>query len=278
MRAAHDLGLQVAGIELCTFGEETAVVVERFDRTNEFGAAWVSGLPPRRVHQEDMCQALGLARALKYQADGGPSVGDIANLLEQVVVPRRLEQARRRFAEATVFNWLTAGTDAHAKNYALIHVGGTTVLAPLYDLMSAALVMEEREAYYQGKLAMKLGGQYGIRRMAGVRWRKLLPSSPSIRAGWSSARGRCRRRPTSVRRRGRRGGSRDRCGCRSAVQGRHRGPGRTAQAELTGGRSPVSAPADRSGSMPHRPAPVTSPCGRRAHGEPVRRRCASVAA
>lgn len=183
MRAAHNLGLQVAGIELCRFGEETAVVVERFDRTNESGAARASALPPRRVHQEDMCQALGLSRALKYQADGGPSVGDIANLLEQVVVPRRLEQARRRFAEATVFNWLTAGTDAHAKNYALIHVGGTTALAPLYDLMSAALVMEEREAYYQGKLAMKLGGQYGIRRIG---WREVEKSAAELAVdpGW----------------------------------------------------------------------------------------------
>lgn len=183
MRAAHNLGLQVASIELCRFGEETAVVVERFDRTNESGAAWASGLRPRRVHQEDMCQALGLSRALKYQADGGPSVGDIANLLERVVVPRRLEQARRRFAEATVFNWLTAGTDAHAKNYALIHVGGTTALAPLYDLMSAALVMEEREAYYQGKLAMKLGGQYGIRRIG---WREVEKAAAELAVdqGW----------------------------------------------------------------------------------------------
>jgi serine/threonine-protein kinase HipA len=170
MRAAHKLGLQTAGIELCAFGEELAVVVERFDRTDESGAGWASGLPPRRVHQEDMCQALGLPRTLKYQADGGPSAGDIAGLLGRVVTPRRSEQVRQRFAEATVFNWLTAGTDAHAKNYALIHVRGSAILAPLYDLMSAALVMDEREVFYQGKLAMKLGGEYGIRRIG---WREL---------------------------------------------------------------------------------------------------------
>lgn len=90
--------------------------------------------------------------------------------LERVVPPRRLERARRRFAEATVFNWLTAGTDAHAKDYALIHIGGTTALAPLYDLMSAALVMDERDVFYQGKFAMKLGGHYGIRRIG---WREV---------------------------------------------------------------------------------------------------------
>jgi serine/threonine-protein kinase HipA len=169
MRAARRLGLLVAETELCQFGDELAVVVERFDRTDSAGAA-PSGAVPRRVHQEDMCQALGLPRTLKYQADGGPSVADVAALLGRVVVPRRLERARQRFAEATVFNWLTAGTDAHAKNYALIHVGGITALAPLYDLMSAALVMDEREVFYQGRLAMKLGGEYRVRRIG---WREV---------------------------------------------------------------------------------------------------------
>ncbi|MEU4360838.1 type II toxin-antitoxin system HipA family toxin [Promicromonospora sp. NPDC023987] len=170
MRAARKLGLQVAEIELCRFGQELAVVVERFDRSGESGPGYASGLAPRRVHQEDMCQALGLPRTLKYQADGGPSVGDISALLGRVIPPRRLERARHGFAEATVFNWLTAGTDAHAKNYALIHVGGSSALAPLYDLMSAALVMDEQEVFYRGKLAMKLGGQYGIRQ---VGWRQV---------------------------------------------------------------------------------------------------------
>lgn len=62
-----------------------------------------------------------------------------------------------------MFNWLVAGTDAHAKNYALLHVGPRTTMAPLYDLMSAALVLPEREVHHQGKLAMKLGGEYRLR-------------------------------------------------------------------------------------------------------------------
>lgn len=169
MQAARKLGLLSAEVELREFGDELAVVVERFDRTG-WEAARLSSTAPRRIHQEDMCQALGLPRTLKYQADGGPSAGEVAALLGRVVAPRRLERARERFAEATVFNWLTAGTDAHAKNYALIHVGGTTALAPLYDLMSAALVMGEQEVFYRGRLAMKLGGEYGIRRIG---WRQV---------------------------------------------------------------------------------------------------------
>ncbi|MGW2094758.1 type II toxin-antitoxin system HipA family toxin [Promicromonospora sukumoe] len=169
MRAARTLGLLVAEVELCEFGDELAVVVERFDRS-DWRAAQALERAPHRIHQEDMCQALGLPRTLKYQADGGPSAADVAALLGRVVAPRRLERSRQRFAEAAVFNWLIAGTDAHAKNYGLLHAGGATALAPLYDLMSAALVMDEQEVFYRGRLAMKLGGEYGIRRIG---WRQV---------------------------------------------------------------------------------------------------------
>lgn len=156
MRAARSLGLTVAPIEIVRFGDEVAVVVTRFDR---LGAD--AGI--RRIHQEDMCQALGLWRASKYQSDGGPSVADIAGLLSNVTDRRDLDSSRRLFARANIFNWLVAGTDAHAKNYALLHVGPRTAMAPLYDLMSSALVLPEREVHHQGKLAMKLGGEYRLR-------------------------------------------------------------------------------------------------------------------
>ena len=37
-----------------------------------------------------------------------------------------------------IFNWLIAGTDAHAKNFSLLIAPGPQIrLAPLYDLASA---------------------------------------------------------------------------------------------------------------------------------------------
>lgn len=184
MRAAAHLGLQVAGVELMRFEDQSAVVVERFDRRSAPGA-W----PPDRVHQEDFCQALGLSRFQKYQADGGPAPADIAGTLGEVISARRIEAARRALADATLFNWLVAGTDAHAKNFALVHIGGASALAPLYDLMSAVLVLDSREVFYKGKLAMKIGGEYGLRRIG---WHQIEKAADELQVDkdWLLERGR----------------------------------------------------------------------------------------
>lgn len=184
MRAAAHLGLRTAHVELARFEDQSAVVVERFDRRRETGT-W----PPARVHQEDFCQALGLSRHQKYQADGGPTLTDISETLDRVIRPRRVEAARRALAEATLFNWLVAGTDAHAKNFALVHVGGVSALAPLYDLMSAALVLDEREVCYKGKLAMKIAGRYDLRRIG---WPEIEKSAVELQVDseWIVERGR----------------------------------------------------------------------------------------
>lgn len=60
-----------------------------------------------------------------------------------------------RFAEALVWNWLIAGTDAHAKNYSVLLAGGQVRLAPLYDIASALPYAHERDV----RMAMKLGGE-----------------------------------------------------------------------------------------------------------------------
>ena len=46
----------------------------------------------QRVHQEDMCQALGLMPGAKYQQDGGPGIPDIVALIRRV----EFETRRRR--------------------------------------------------------------------------------------------------------------------------------------------------------------------------------------
>ena len=62
------------------------------------------------------------------------------NAFERVAAPLRnampaseSERAVRRFADALIWNWLIAGTDAHAKNYSLLLAGDQVRLAPLYD-------------------------------------------------------------------------------------------------------------------------------------------------
>ena len=157
MRAAWHLGLLVARTEIARFGEQTAVVVERFDRYTD------SAGHVERLHQEDLCQAFGISRARKYQSDGGPNVSDVGTLIESHVDPRDRNDSREMFGKALIFNWLAAGTDAHAKNFALLHLGPRVRMAPLYDLTSAALLVSPSEVQHEGKLAMKLGSEYRLK-------------------------------------------------------------------------------------------------------------------
>jgi serine/threonine-protein kinase HipA len=86
--------------------------VERYDRF-PVGDGTVS-----RVHQEDMCQALGLSPAVKYQSEGGPSPEQIITLLRRAITPQVIAETEvGRFVDGLALNWLIAGTDAHAKNY-----------------------------------------------------------------------------------------------------------------------------------------------------------------
>jgi serine/threonine-protein kinase HipA len=76
------------------------------------------------------------------------------------------------FVSALAYNWLIAGTDAHAKNYSLLHgAAGALRLAPLYDLASA--LPYERIDQRRIKLAMKIGGEYRVRDVAARHFRKL---------------------------------------------------------------------------------------------------------
>jgi serine/threonine-protein kinase HipA len=144
--------------------DQTYIVVERYDR-----------LPPpagspfvQRIHQEDLCQALGLMPGNKYQEDGGPGIAQIVTLIRRVSSAPDADVDR--FLQANMFNWLIGGTDAHAKNYSLLIGAGDEIrLAPLYDLSSQLPYAELIEQ----RVSMKIGDHYDIRRVGLADWRKL---------------------------------------------------------------------------------------------------------
>jgi serine/threonine-protein kinase HipA len=150
--AAGRAGLVVARTRVTWFGEESAIVVERYDRRRADGKLV-------RIHQEDMAQAIGVHPARKYQSEGGPGPRELARLMRDVMPPRVADDAVWRFFDALAWNWLIAGTDAHAKNYSLMLSGGDVRLAPLYDVASALPYgTHERKL----RFAMKIGGDYGV--------------------------------------------------------------------------------------------------------------------
>src|SRR5690606_23377918 len=103
------LGLVVADdfVTTTTRGDHAFVSV-RYDRA-EIDGRW------RRRHQEDLCQALTIPPEKKYQADGGPGIATIAQLLSSNPDAADARDNARRFFDAIVFNVAALGTDAHAK-------------------------------------------------------------------------------------------------------------------------------------------------------------------
>jgi len=75
------------------------------------------------------------------------------------------------FIDALGFNWLIAGTDAHAKNYSLLLAGGPHVrLAPFYDI--ASILPYDHVDMHKIKLAMKIGGEYKLSQIGLRQWQK----------------------------------------------------------------------------------------------------------
>lgn len=129
MRAARVVGLDAAYTEYTSFRSQDAIVVTRFDRASADGDQVV------RLHQEDLCQALGVVE--KYESEGGPSALDIVRMLREV--SETSGAARRnvgRFVDGLIYNTVIGAPDAHARNYAVLLDGDSVNLAPIYDVAS----------------------------------------------------------------------------------------------------------------------------------------------
>jgi serine/threonine-protein kinase HipA len=140
MRLAKHLGLSVASVETILVDRRPVLVVERYDRAVDPDGA------VHRVHQEDLCQALGLAPDRKYEQDAGPTLARIAGILQDVAEPTASEVLLR----AVTLNVAIGNCDAHGKNFSLVHTeAGALRLAPLYDLLSTRLYpLDETLAMY----------------------------------------------------------------------------------------------------------------------------------
>ena len=158
---ARNLGLPAAQSKVRRFKDEVAIVVERYDRQQK-------GNDIIRVHQEDTCQALGIMPTKKYQNEGGPSPANIIDLLRTYSTDRDADLDT--FVTALGFNWLIAGTDAHAKNYSLLLSGPDVRLAPLYDI--ASILPYDEVDLRKAKLAMKIGGEYKVELIGLRQWQK----------------------------------------------------------------------------------------------------------
>jgi len=146
-------GLPVPSVNIERFEDIKVLVVERFDRELAEDKSWIIRLPT-----EDMCQANGIAAALKYENDGGPGIASIMGLLKSSLHP---EDDRKQFMRRVFLFWLLGAIDGHAKNFSIfLQQGGRFELTPIYDVISAYPLARKRQLdFHKMNMAMALHGK-----------------------------------------------------------------------------------------------------------------------
>ncbi len=136
LQLARAANIPAANSEVSTIGGIDCIIVERFDRTDIHGY-------PKRLHQEDACQALGFdlegkdPRA-KYESHGGLTLKQVASILLSRASDRQTELLG--LLDQITFTVAIGNADHHAKNISFMHLNPDTVtLAPLYDTVPTAL-------------------------------------------------------------------------------------------------------------------------------------------
>jgi len=106
------------------------LVVHRYDREPD------ADLEHRRIHQEDLCMALGVRPSEKYATShrSKTSLSHLASVVyENSATP---EEDMQAFVTILVVNVAIGNADAHARNISLLHLpDGSVRLAPAYDVI-----------------------------------------------------------------------------------------------------------------------------------------------
>lgn len=141
---ARACGLDAAEATIGVAGQRRYLLVKRYDRfTDPQGEI-------RRLHQEDLCQLTGHFPSQKYERSStgrGVTMKMMFDAVSDLVSPGE----RLKLLDAVIFNVLICNSNSHAKNYSiLIGAGGSAKMAPLYDLMCAAVYGQVDQSLPQG--------------------------------------------------------------------------------------------------------------------------------
>jgi serine/threonine-protein kinase HipA len=158
---AREIGLPTTRSQVLRFEDQIAIVSDRYDRVR------INGIV-HRLHQEDLCQALGCPPTMKYQNEGGPGPQAMVEVIR--TYSSEPQEDAWTLARALMLNWIIGGTDAHSKNFSmLIGQAGRARLAPLYDVASALPYNFDPRKL---RLATKVGGNYLLDDIGPRQWRK----------------------------------------------------------------------------------------------------------
>ena len=132
MRLAAELKVPAPEVNLLHL-PEPLYVIERFDRERT-STATSPEETIRRLHQIDLCQALGVSPSKKYESEGGLGLQHLFELIGSPFIDRPIVAANAAL-QWVAFNYLIGNLDAHAKNIAFLMRGQKAVVAPFYDML-----------------------------------------------------------------------------------------------------------------------------------------------
>ncbi|MGL3807309.1 HipA domain-containing protein [Paeniglutamicibacter sp. R2-26] len=150
LELARTVGVEASRSSVMEFGGQPVFAVERWDRARGV-----------RLPAEDMNQALGLPTDGKYDVEAP----QVARLLGN-------HGLGLQFVRQLAFNVSLGNTDAHVKNYSLLHASGRTQLAPLYDTVPVHLW-----PHYDTRYAMAVGTARLPAQLTEANWRRFAAAS-----------------------------------------------------------------------------------------------------
>jgi len=130
--------------------------VRRYDRIETGGSV-------NKLHQIDLCQALGVPPSKKYESDGGLGLQELLSLLGGSLMERPI-LAIHTALQWLIFNYLIGNLDAHAKNIAFLLQSPKARVAPLYDLLSVEVYLPRQP------MAMTIAGENKPGWIEGIHW------------------------------------------------------------------------------------------------------------
>lgn len=156
--AAARMGLAVATSSFVAFEDQWAIVSQRYDRQVTDGRI-------TRLHQEDFCQAVGRMPDRKYESRGGPTLREMAQVVERHASDRA--EARHALADFVIINVVAGAPDGHSKNISLLYTGFGLQVAPLYDL-ATGLAYDKTDV--ERAAALSVGGERTSSRIYPKQW------------------------------------------------------------------------------------------------------------
>ena len=138
METAKNLGFEAAKCDLIRVDDnEPLLAIRRFDRIFEDDDMF-----PHRLHQEDFCQALGLASLWKYE----PTLGNYVGKCGEVIAHESSNPFGDRVLEFSriLLDWAIGNCDNHLKNHSILWSSdwSSKALSPLYDITCTTIYPE----------------------------------------------------------------------------------------------------------------------------------------